>query len=167
MSGRSFPTEDLASISTWKRANRNTCWKSKVHDTGVGGIGYFSDAPTERGVKHLHELAQAAGGVSVHSSLCDPDGRHHRGEAVCWHHRSLASAGRSKSRRCEGAVPALPCRAGQSGNRGSGKCEKPHGGGTSMPFFDDRNDITQGNSGCRRQPGEPAVCGADLRLATI
>ena len=25
----------------------------------VGGIGYFPDAPTERGVKHLHELAQA------------------------------------------------------------------------------------------------------------
>lgn len=26
----------------------------------VGGIGYFPDAPTERGVKHLRELAQAA-----------------------------------------------------------------------------------------------------------
>ncbi len=26
----------------------------------VGGIGYFPDAPTERGVKHLHELATAA-----------------------------------------------------------------------------------------------------------
>ncbi len=25
-----------------------------------GGIGYFPDAPTERGVKHLHELARAA-----------------------------------------------------------------------------------------------------------
>ena len=25
----------------------------------VDGIGYFPDAPTERGVKHLHELAQA------------------------------------------------------------------------------------------------------------
>lgn len=25
----------------------------------VGGVGYFPDAPTERGVKHLHELAQA------------------------------------------------------------------------------------------------------------
>ena len=25
----------------------------------VGGIGYFPDAPTERDVKHLHELAQA------------------------------------------------------------------------------------------------------------
>jgi len=27
----------------------------------AGGIGYFPDAPTERGVKHLHELADAAG----------------------------------------------------------------------------------------------------------
>lgn len=27
----------------------------------VDGIGYFPDAPTERGVKHLHELAKAAG----------------------------------------------------------------------------------------------------------
>ena len=26
----------------------------------VDGIGYFPDAPTERGVKHLHELARAA-----------------------------------------------------------------------------------------------------------
>ena len=25
----------------------------------IDGIGYFPDAPTERGVKHLHELAQA------------------------------------------------------------------------------------------------------------
>ncbi len=27
----------------------------------IGGIGYFPDAPTERGVKHLLELAKAAG----------------------------------------------------------------------------------------------------------
>ena len=33
----------------------------------VGGIGYFPDAPTERG------------------GFCDSDGRHHRGEAVCQH----------------------------------------------------------------------------------
>lgn len=26
----------------------------------IDGIGYFPDAPTERGVKHLHELAEAA-----------------------------------------------------------------------------------------------------------
>ena len=27
----------------------------------IGGIGYFPDAPTERGIKHLKELAGAAG----------------------------------------------------------------------------------------------------------
>lgn len=27
----------------------------------IGGVGYFPDAPTERGVKHLRELAKAAG----------------------------------------------------------------------------------------------------------
>lgn len=27
----------------------------------IDGIGYFPDAPTERGVKHLQELARAAG----------------------------------------------------------------------------------------------------------
>jgi sugar fermentation stimulation protein A len=27
----------------------------------IAGIGYFPDAPTERGVKHLHELAKAVG----------------------------------------------------------------------------------------------------------
>lgn len=27
----------------------------------IGGVGYFPDAPTERGVKHLRELARAAG----------------------------------------------------------------------------------------------------------
>jgi sugar fermentation stimulation protein A len=26
----------------------------------IGGVGYFPDAPTERGVKHLRELARAA-----------------------------------------------------------------------------------------------------------
>ena len=27
----------------------------------IGGVGYFPDAPTERGIRHLHELARAAG----------------------------------------------------------------------------------------------------------
>ena len=27
----------------------------------IDGVGYFPDAPTERGVKHLRELAKAAG----------------------------------------------------------------------------------------------------------
>lgn len=34
----------------------------------LSGIGYFPDAPTERGVKHLHELAEAAQ-AGYHASL--------------------------------------------------------------------------------------------------
>ena len=37
------------------------------------GTGLFPDAPTERGVKHLDELAAAA--VSLPGCLCDPDER--------------------------------------------------------------------------------------------
>lgn len=40
----------------------------------VDGIGYFPDAPTERGLKHLHELIRALK-EGYHAGLCDPDGR--------------------------------------------------------------------------------------------
>ena len=40
---------DPVSIFTWKRANRNTCWRSKA--------AHWKWAAS--GVKHLHELAQA------------------------------------------------------------------------------------------------------------
>ena len=79
----------------------------------VDGIGYFPDAPTERGVKHLHELAQAQqAGISVRSGFRDSDGRHHRGAAKCQHTAGVwYGTGRSKGRRCAGAVSALPCGA--------------------------------------------------------
>ena len=38
------------------------------------GIGYFPDAPTERGAKHLHELAGAAGYRSVLLFVIQMDG---------------------------------------------------------------------------------------------
>ncbi len=59
MSGRSSPTASPASTFTWKRANRKYLLEVKGCTLEVGGIGYFPDAPTERGVKHLRELAQA------------------------------------------------------------------------------------------------------------
>lgn len=35
----------------------------------IDGVGYFPDAPTERGVKHLQELKKAAG-EGYHAALC-------------------------------------------------------------------------------------------------
>ena len=41
------------------------------------GFGLFPDAPTERGVKHLNELAEAAGqGYHCAIVFCDPDERY-------------------------------------------------------------------------------------------
>ena len=80
----------------------------------VDGIGYFPDAPTERGVKHLARVgADTAGRVSVRSGFRDSDGRHHRGAAKCQHTAGVwHGTGRSKGCRCASAVFALPCRAG-------------------------------------------------------
>lgn len=47
------------------RGDRSLCQKYLMEVKGCtlerNGIGYFPDAPTERGVKHLHELAAACG----------------------------------------------------------------------------------------------------------
>ena len=78
----------------------------------VDGIGYFPDAPTERGVKHLHELAQAQRkGYQCAVAFVIQMG-HHRGAAKCQHTAGVwHGTGRSKGRRCAGAVFALPCGA--------------------------------------------------------
>ncbi len=43
-----------------ERGSRQYLMEVKGCTLEIGGIGYFPDAPTERGVKHLHELAAAA-----------------------------------------------------------------------------------------------------------
>ena len=42
-----------------EKAEQKYLLEVKGRTLEVGGIGYFPDAPTERGVKHLHALAQA------------------------------------------------------------------------------------------------------------
>lgn len=44
-----------------RRGEEQTLMEVKGCTLEIGGIGYFPDAPTERGVKHLRELAKAAG----------------------------------------------------------------------------------------------------------
>ncbi len=44
-----------------RRGEEQTLMEVKGCTLEVDGIGYFPDAPTERGVKHLRELARAAG----------------------------------------------------------------------------------------------------------
>ena len=44
-----------------ERGNQKYLMEVKGCTLEVDGIGYFPDAPTERGVKHLHELICAAG----------------------------------------------------------------------------------------------------------
>ncbi len=42
-----------------ERGSERTLMEVKGCTLEVNGIGYFPDAPTERGVRHLHELAEA------------------------------------------------------------------------------------------------------------
>ena len=42
-----------------ERGSERTLMEVKGFTLEVDGIGYFPDAPTERGVKHLHELSKA------------------------------------------------------------------------------------------------------------
>lgn len=44
-----------------ERGNQKYLMEVKGCTLEMDGIGYFPDAPTERGVKHLHELIRAAG----------------------------------------------------------------------------------------------------------
>lgn len=44
-----------------ERSNQKYLMEVKGCTLEMDGIGYFPDAPTERGVKHLHELIRAAG----------------------------------------------------------------------------------------------------------
>ena len=46
-------------IKTMEKGEQKYLLEVKGCTLEVDGIGYFPDAPTERGVKHLHELAQA------------------------------------------------------------------------------------------------------------
>ena len=64
------------------------------------GIGYFPDALTERGVKHLRELARAAAeGYRRHGSLGE-----YRNASCLWR-RSARGAGKGS----RGGIPAMPC----------------------------------------------------------
>jgi hypothetical protein len=55
LSGRNLLMADPALIFTWKRANRNTCWRSKAaHWKWAASVISRMRPP-----KHLHELAQA------------------------------------------------------------------------------------------------------------
>ena len=70
-----------------------------------GGIGYFPDAPTERGVKHLHELAKAAAeGYQAYLTFVI-----HQGTSQYRNPSGIrrGAAGGTRSR-CEGGVSSLP-----------------------------------------------------------
>ena len=75
----------------------------------IDGIGYFPDAPTERGVKHLRELARAVG-EGYHAAVAFviqmDDVTEVRAPGL-W--RCLAGG---KGSRCGSAVPAMPRGAG-------------------------------------------------------
>ena len=77
----------------------------------IDGIGYFPDAPTLRGVKHLRGCRH---GVPMRRGLCDPDGRREGGAAQSGNPpRIRHSPGRCEGRGRAGAAPALPGDGGQ------------------------------------------------------
>ena len=56
-----YPYGDSRIDFFMERAGQRFLMEVKGCTLNIGGIGYFPDAPTERGVKHLRELIRAAG----------------------------------------------------------------------------------------------------------
>ena len=63
--GSELTAEDIAVLddyySSMERGDEQDLMEVKGCTLEIDGTGYFPDAPTERGVKHLRELAEAAG----------------------------------------------------------------------------------------------------------
>ena len=57
-----------------ERGNERFLMEVKGCTLERNGIGYFPDAPTERGVKHLHELSDAAGYIPILLFVIQMDG---------------------------------------------------------------------------------------------
>ena len=57
-----------------ERGNKRFLMEVKGCTLERDGIGYFPDAPTERGAKHLHELANAAGYTPILLFVIQMDG---------------------------------------------------------------------------------------------
>lgn len=72
-----------ASTSTWKGRTEIPAGSQRLY-TGSGRYRVFPGCAHRTGREALARVsAGTAGRVSVRSSLCDPDGRHHRGKAEC------------------------------------------------------------------------------------
>jgi len=59
MSGRNTPTGDSRIDFYMEKGEERFLMEVKGCTLEVDGVGYFPDAPTERGVKHLYELCRA------------------------------------------------------------------------------------------------------------
>ena len=102
-----------ASTFIWKRGEQKYLMEVKGCTLEVDGIGYFPDAPTERGVKHLHELAQAQqkGYQCAVAFVIQMEGITEVRPNVSTQPEFGTALAEAKGRRCAGAVSALPCGA--------------------------------------------------------